>query len=96
MSSEASIEGTCAKYAKWLGVPTFKLSGYIAGDPDRIFLLPGNTCLLVEFKKPGGRLSKRQEIRHAQLRDAGHEVAVVYSTQQFRKLLAGLLRLTVD
>ena len=94
--SEAGIEKGCRLYALKRGCPSFKLQGGTAGDPDRLFLLPRNRCLLVEFKTLDGRLSPRQVVRHDQLERAGHRVVVVRSTQQFRAALDLLLQALVD
>lgn len=95
--SEAAIERQCRLHALKRKVPSVKLQGSTAGDPDRIFLLPDGRFLLVEFKRPAGKrfgrkrpagkLSPRQECRHAELLSCGVRVEVVYSTQQFRDLL---------
>jgi VRR-NUC domain len=89
--SESATERQCRVYAMSHGVPSMKLSGNVAGDPDRIFLMPNRRCLLVEFKQPEGRLSPRQKYRHTELLSYGHPVAVVYSTQEFKTLLDELL-----
>lgn len=94
--SEAGIEKGCRLYALKRGCPSFKLQGGNAGDPDRLFLLPCNKCLLVEFKTPEGRVSPIQRVRHDQLERAGHRVVIVRSTQQFRKALDVLLQALVD
>ena len=33
----------------------------------------------MEWKRPGGRVGKQQQLRHKELREAGVEVHVVYS-----------------
>ena len=91
---EASIEKACRARATLRGVPSFKLTSYIAGDPDRAFLLPAGLLWLVEFKTPGGVLSPRQKIRHAQLAVWGHPVTVITSTAQFQEMLDMKLRAT--
>lgn len=85
--SEAAIERQCRMYALKRKVVSIKLQGSTAGDPDRIFLLPGNHFMLVEFKQPHGVLSPRQKYRHTELLGYGHRVDVVYSTQDFKTLL---------
>jgi len=94
--SESTVERTCVRRAARLGVPTFKLQGYVAGDPDRAFLLPGQRVWLVEFKAPEGRLSPRQRVRHAQLAAAGSPVAVIRSVEEFTQSLGVRLARAVD
>jgi hypothetical protein len=45
------------------------------GFPDRFYAKAGRV-VLVEWKRPGGRLSRQQELRIEQLRTAGVEVYV--------------------
>jgi hypothetical protein len=85
--SESAIERQCRTYATRRGVPSIKLQTGITGDPDRLFLMPGGRCWLVEFKVPEGRLSPRQKYRHAELAQFGHHVTVVYSTHEFTAML---------
>jgi hypothetical protein len=85
--SESAIERQCRVYATGRGVLSIKLQTGITGDPDRLFLLPGGRCWLVEFKVPGGLLSPRQKYRHSELAHFGHRVTVVYSTQEFKLML---------
>lgn len=94
--TEASIERSCRLHAQSRGVLSFKLQGYIAGDPDRVFLLPRRRVWLVEFKSPEGRVSPRQVERHRELAAAGHPVTVVRSTIEFRALLDSKLGATAQ
>ena len=52
------------------------------GVPDRIVLLPGGRVVFVELKKPGGRLSPRQELMHGELRGLGCDVRVLWNPEQ--------------
>jgi hypothetical protein len=88
---EAAVESASVKHAAKFGVLSFKLQGYVVGDPDRAFLLPGRRLWLVEFKSTAGRLTPRQKIRHAELAAAGHPVSVVRSTHEFTRMLADML-----
>lgn len=51
------------------------------GFPDRFYAKQGRIVLL-EWKRPGQRLSKQQELRHRELKDAGVEVYTVYSLSE--------------
>lgn len=92
---EAYLEHSCCIYASRLGCRPIKLSDGITGIPDRIFLLPGGRCWLVEFKI-GSELRPRQKLVHEQLAAIGHVVDVVYNREQFTKLLALKLQAVVD
>jgi len=56
------------------------------GFPDRFYAKAGRVVLM-EWKRPGGRASKQQEIRIAQLRAAGVEVHVVRSVVEANRIL---------
>lgn len=75
---ESSIErAACARVRKLYGVESVKLNiGGNAGYPDRLFLIPGGRPLFVEFKRPGGKLTKMQKHVHGKLRRAGYDVQV--------------------
>jgi len=48
------------------------------GAPDRICLCPGGQCFFIEFKAPGEKLDRAEQIKyHAKLRNLGFEVFVV-------------------
>jgi hypothetical protein len=56
------------------------------GFPDR-FYARGGRVVLVEWKRPGGRLSAQQQLRHQELRAAGVEVHVVYTIEEANRVL---------
>jgi len=56
------------------------------GFPDRFYARAGRVVLL-EFKRPGGRVGKQQLLRHDELRGAGVEVYVVYSVAAAEAIL---------
>jgi len=64
------------------------------GFPDR-FYARGGRVVLVEWKRPGGRisaqqqgrLSAQQQLRHQELRAAGVEVHVVYTIEEANRIL---------
>lgn len=49
-------------------------TGLNPGEPDLRVYLPNGRLLLIEFKRPGGRLSKDQKDAHAELANLGHNV----------------------
>ena len=59
---ESNIERTaCKKIKDELGVPNIKLNPLgNTGLPDRLFLVPPGKAVFIEFKKPGGRVRKKQ------------------------------------
>jgi hypothetical protein len=88
---EAALEAACNRHAAKRGVPSVKLQGGTTGMPDRLYLLPGGRCWLVEFKTATGRLSPRQLLVHAALAQRDHPVTVVRTTDQFKRALDWLL-----
>lgn len=56
------------------------------GFPDR-FYARKSRVVLIEFKRPGGRVGKQQLLRHQELREAGVEVYVVYSVAAAEAIL---------
>lgn len=54
----------------------------MTGFPDRACLMPGGKIVFVELKKPDGKLSKRQELWHANLRSLGFRVEVLWDFLQ--------------
>ena len=58
---EKSIEGAAARYARSVGVLTYKFSSPAQrGVPDRIFIGPMGT-IFMEFKRPGGKPTALQQ-----------------------------------
>lgn len=49
-------------------------TGMSPGEPDLRVYLPSGKLLLIEYKRPGGRLSKDQKEAHAELARLGHDV----------------------
>lgn len=56
------------------------------GFPDRFYAKNG-WVILLEWKRPGGVVSKQQKLRHEQLRKAGVEVYVVFSIEEANRIL---------
>ncbi len=84
---ERAIEHECVAHAFREGFVSIKLDKAARSWPDRLFLGPSGQTLLVEFKRPGEKLRKQQEVRHAQLAKLGHPVNVITSFEQFQSLL---------
>ena len=89
-TSEKHIEDAVVKYAQSRGVRVYKfLSEIDKGMPDRIFFHRHKTWL-IEFKRPKGRLSPTQELRHAELE--GHvAVYVVSDVGSGKALIDGII-----
>ena len=84
---EKDIERKAVTAAKARGWISYKfVSPQQRGVPDRIFFREGKT-VLIEFKRPGGRLSKLQELQINRLREAGIPVAVCYSVNEAMEIL---------
>ena len=97
MTLEKEIEGEHRRVALSLGwfVEKIKAAGR-KGFPDRFYARGGSdVCrhcgrgrvVLIEWKKPGGRLSGNQRIRIAQLQAEGVEVHVVDNVEDANKIL---------
>jgi hypothetical protein len=56
-----------------------KLTGVKAGETDLRFYFPGAVFKMIELKRPDGRLSNAQKIRHVALRALGFEIEVVFA-----------------
>lgn len=90
---ESTLEGSVVNWWRRQGRITMKMhANFFVGAPDRIFLLPKGKCAFVEFKKPDGRggLSKIQKHIHGLFRAVGHEVHVLHSGDDAKKLLGSL------
>ena len=78
MTLEANIERrACTRALRELGVRSLKLNvrGQ-TGWPDRLFMIPGGRPLFIEFKRPGGELSARQQYMIKMIKHRGYEVQV--------------------
>lgn len=59
-----------------------------AGCPDRFFF-KGGVLVMIEFKKPKGKLSEGQKREHERLRNVGWHVYVAYDADQAIRVLKG-------
>lgn len=65
------------------------------GAPDRIFFGYG-AIVLIEMKKPGGRLSKGQKLEHQRIREHGCEVHVCFSKDEAITVLRRYMRRSLN
>jgi len=87
--TEAEIERACNDIAEAMGGMHRKMdvgSG-AKGWPDRAYWLPGGLHFIVEFKRPGGRVSPMQRHRIQALAALGHRVYLLSSVASFRATL---------
>lgn len=77
---ESAVEARLVRRVRIAGGEAFKMAPTVAGLPDRLVVLPGGRVHFVEVKADGGRLSRIQEVRIAELRSLGAEVHVVTGT----------------
>lgn len=84
---EKYLEQKCVQYAKAFGFECIKLDKAKRAWPDRLFLGPGATALLVEFKRPGEKPRKQQDALHIKLRELGHSVHVIDDFEDFAQLI---------
>lgn len=85
------VEAPVIRYAKSKG---WKLGWKLRidgrnGSPDRWFLRNG-VWLVIEFKRPGGKLRVQQELRIEELRENGQAVHVIDNADAGRALLDSL------
>lgn len=84
---ERDIERSAMLYAEsrgWWQIKVMRASKN--GYPDRELIRDGRT-IRIEFKAPGERPSKQQEIRHAEIRAHGGEVFVIDNLMDAYELL---------
>lgn len=89
--NEAELEKLCVGYAAAYSCLSVKLDKSARSWPDRIFFLPENQHLLVEFKRPGQKARPQQTARHESLAELGHTVSVIDNYADFTSLLSALL-----
>lgn len=96
---ESTIERKVVAWAKKQGIFTTKLAS--PGNrslPDRIFWLPGGKPLLIEFKRPAGKVTVLQAAMHDTLRRLGYLVlvlddateAIVKIVEEYNKVVLAL------
>ena len=80
---EKDVEQRLREEVEKIGGKAFKLvSQGNAGMPDRLICLSDGRAVFVELKRPkGGRLSKLQEYRIAELQRLGFEVRVLHTVE---------------
>jgi hypothetical protein len=85
---EKELEALCKKKSGQVGCLLLKLSPqYLAGLPDRLLIGPGG-MVLVEFKRPGGKVTPLQAALHKQInRVRPGSVYVIDSKEGFLNLL---------
>lgn len=77
---EKTIERAAVKRLELQGCLTLKLEMmYNVGWPDRLVVMPNGHIFFIEFKRPGGKVTKLQEERHRQLKNRGVHVYVCTS-----------------
>lgn len=85
---EADLEARFVREVKAAGGIAYKfVSPGSVGVPDRLVVLPGGKVVFVELKADGGRLSRMQVYRIAQLRGLGADVRVVKGAEDVKKFL---------
>ena len=87
---ESKIERQVCKFAESQGWKSIKLSGPgNRGKPDRLFYADGGRVKFVEFKRPGGKLSRLQALRLSQFAALGFSAYVVESIEEGKALFNG-------
>lgn len=81
---ESSIEVVFAKRVRELGGLSFKFAPIVAGNPDRIVMLPGGVIRFVELKADDGQLRPDQVLWHRRALELGTVVEVVTGSTEAR------------
>lgn len=80
--TEKEIEAYFVKRVKALGGYAYKFRSVTqAGVADRIACLPNGKIIMVEIKKPGGRLSALQEVFAEEMRSVGAPYVCLWSKE---------------
>lgn len=88
MAAESKLEKECRKIAKQHDYELLKwVSPGTKGVPDRILIGPYQQIIFLEFKAPGKKTSTAQERWLTWLRLMGHEAKVIWTVEEFEKLL---------
>ena len=87
---ERTVEQHLVNALEKCGLPCIKYANAASGMPDRLVLLPGGRVWWVELKTHGGSLSDLQKYQHQKLRQLGHNISVVWSTEQADELVKSL------
>jgi VRR-NUC domain. len=91
-SEKKAVEEPVVKYAVGLGIKVLKINPlWAAGWNDRIFFIPGGKPLIIEFKRPGGKVSKLQAQRHKELLRDGYDHHVIDNTEEGKALVRSRL-----
>ena len=82
---EKELEAWAREYARQRGALLLKwVSPGRAGVPDRILIAGG--VAFIEFKRPGGKLTKLQQVVIRKIEDAGGQVYVIDNKPAFVEL----------
>lgn len=91
-SEKKAVEEPCVRYAQSFGVKVLKVNPlWAAGWNDRIFFIPGGKVLIIEFKRPGGTVSKLQAQRHKELLRDGYDHHVIDNKEEGKALIRSRL-----
>ena len=81
---ESAVEAVFAKRVRDLGGLSFKFAPIVAGNPDRIVMLPGGVIRFVELKADDGALRPDQVLWHRRALELGTAVEVVTGSEEAR------------
>ena len=81
---ESAVESVFAQRVRDLGGHSFKFAPIVAGNPDRIVMLPGGVIKFVELKADDGELRPDQVLWHRRALKLGTVVDVVTGSKEAR------------
>jgi hypothetical protein len=79
---ERAVEAHLFNQVRQRGGMCVKTMPTVAGWPDRMVILPGQPIVLVEMKRPKGKLSPLQIEIQRRLERIGHPVATLYTKEE--------------
>ena len=91
---ENKLEAACVRLASIAGYEHRKLDVGRGSKNwiDHAFWGPGGRHLLIEFKRPGEKMTPGQTVRFMRLAKMGHEIYEIQTLDDFEKLLEGELK----
>jgi hypothetical protein len=93
MKLESQIEVAVTRWAEERNILHLKLSlQFRRGYPDHLYFILGGRPVMIEYKRPGGRLTRLQQHIVGLLLEAGYDVAVAETKEEAIAYLESKIR----